>query len=92
MSNPPSFLQPDQLAVPLNCPRCGQHGLAVMEKAPARTGSEYALVSLPDAFYQRLAKAPPHRIETVCHACGAVLQDRVHEQEAPRVAATNQRG
>jgi hypothetical protein len=86
MLSPSPFLQPDQIAVPLACPKCGRQGLCVVE----HNGDEYTLVLLPDGIYQRLAKAPPHGIETVCQGCDRVLPIRVFESQNLQESAERQ--
>ena len=89
MPKPSIVLQPDQLAVSISCPKCGQLGLAVVEKtfSPTKDTLEFTLVSLPDSFYNRLAKLGPHRIETVCFSCGGLLPPLAYDGAALLAAA-----
>ena len=66
MSHPNLNTSLEQFTVPITCPECGAIGESVWEEE--KTG--YCLVSLSAGFHERLADAPPHRIEIVCHACG----------------------
>jgi len=58
-----------QTSVSLTCPRCGTKGDAIWEME--KWGP--SLASLSEAFYERLAKFSPYRIEIVCHGCGHTL-------------------
>jgi hypothetical protein len=62
--------------VAIHCPKCGIHGTAVWETET----SGPLLVSLSDAFYERLARFTPYRIEIVCHACGTPQPQRAPRQ------------
>jgi hypothetical protein len=84
MLSPSSPPQANQLAVSISCPKCGEGGLAAVEKTsyPGEYTREFTFVTLPDSLYQRLAKLAPCRVETVCRKCGGLLPPRIYEGEA----------
>ena len=57
--------EPSQFSANIICPKCSTRGVIVWEK----NGAERTLVSLPNGFYERLAKKAPFPIELVCSGC-----------------------
>jgi hypothetical protein len=55
----------------IRCQGCGAEGVSLWEGEGARRQQ----ISVTDNFYERLAKAKPHAIELVCHACGAIQKE-----------------
>jgi hypothetical protein len=62
----------DQFTIPLKC-KCGQTGSVVWEENSniGAAGSETALITLSEGFYERIVKKDRRSIELVCHRCGA---------------------
>ena len=57
---------------PLHCAYCGSTGSLDWEDVPRDEGARRELVAIAGDFHERLAKAPPHRIELVCNGCGRI--------------------
>jgi hypothetical protein len=62
----------DQFSVLIECPKCGEKGVATWEenKHTSVSGPEPTLIRLSSEFYERVSKRAPHVIELVCRKCG----------------------
>ena len=57
---------------PLRCTHCGNTGSLDWEDVRGDEGARPELVSIAGNFHERLANAPPYRIELICDGCGHV--------------------
>lgn len=65
----------EKFPVKIKCPKCGQVGSATWEENAdvSLHGPMSQLLYVSNGFYQRVVKQDRGAIETVCDACGTVV-------------------
>jgi len=64
------------------CSKCDNKGAILWDEVQTARGPDRQFVKLSGAFSEIVSRKPPHRIEIICHVCGA--RQPMPEDHPPR--------